>query len=133
MGSIRALSALQVQLEKMKKEPQQGLIYIEVLLNVKRTKAMLDTKGSNTFITLGEAKICNFKDEKDLGQMKIVNLTALTIIGNSKDVKTNHTLVTFCTLLNKEFRDYLDKFMVIYLDDIVVYNLTLEEHQQHLR
>lgn len=40
---------------------------------------------------------------------------------------------TFCTLMNKLFHPYLDKFVVVYLDDIVVYSSTLEEHAGHLR
>ncbi|GMI95522.1 hypothetical protein HRI_003221500 [Hibiscus trionum] len=40
---------------------------------------------------------------------------------------------TFCTLMNKLFHPYLDQFLVIYLEDIVVYRNTLEEHVEHLR
>ena len=40
---------------------------------------------------------------------------------------------TFCTLMNKIFHPYLDKFVVVYLDDIVIYNNTLKEHVDHLR
>ncbi|GJX54506.1 PTI1-like tyrosine-protein kinase [Tanacetum coccineum] len=36
---------------------------------------------------------------------------------------------TFCTLMNKLFHPFLDKFVVVYLDDIVVYRHTLEEHK----
>ena len=40
---------------------------------------------------------------------------------------------TFCTLMNQVFHEYLDQFVVVYLDDIVVYNTTLEEHKVHLK
>ncbi|KAL0555982.1 hypothetical protein IC582_004485 [Cucumis melo] len=33
----------------------------------------------------------------------------------------------FCTLMNQVFHEYLDKFVVVYLDDIVVYSTTMEE------
>ena len=33
---------------------------------------------------------------------------------------------TFCTLMNKIFHHFLGKFMVVYLDDIVIYSNTLE-------
>ncbi|GJV01078.1 putative nucleotidyltransferase, ribonuclease H [Tanacetum coccineum] len=40
---------------------------------------------------------------------------------------------TFCTLMNKLFHPFLAKFVVVYLDDIVVYSHTLEEHILHLK
>nr|CAD1829781.1 unnamed protein product [Ananas comosus var. bracteatus] len=39
----------------------------------------------------------------------------------------------FCTLMNKLFHPYLDHFAVVFLDDFVVFNNTLEEHIEHLR
>ena len=39
---------------------------------------------------------------------------------------------TFCTLMNKLFHQYLDQFVVIYLDDIVVYTNSMEDHVEHL-
>ena len=45
----------------------------------------------------------------------------------------NNAYVTFCTFINKLFKKYLDKFMVVYLDDIIVYSQTLEVHVKHFR
>ena len=40
---------------------------------------------------------------------------------------------TFCTLINQVFHDFLDKFVVVYLDDIVVYSSLLEKYVAHLK
>jgi hypothetical protein len=41
--------------------------------------------------------------------------------------------VVFMCLMNGVFKDYLDKFVIVFLDDILVYSKTKEEHVQHLR
>ncbi|HJS83264.1 MAG TPA: reverse transcriptase domain-containing protein, partial [Nitrososphaera sp.] len=40
---------------------------------------------------------------------------------------------TFMHLMQKTFHPYLDKFVIIYLDDILVYSRSVEDHEQHLR
>ncbi|GBG71803.1 hypothetical protein CBR_g9212 [Chara braunii] len=40
---------------------------------------------------------------------------------------------TFQAAMTTEFRDMLDRFVLIYLDDILVYSQTLDEHIVHLR
>nr|XP_016439159.1 PREDICTED: RNA-directed DNA polymerase homolog [Nicotiana tabacum] len=40
---------------------------------------------------------------------------------------------TFGTLMNQVFREYIDEFIVVYLDDIVIYSRKLEEHMENLR
>ncbi|KAL0295732.1 UNVERIFIED_CONTAM: Retrovirus-related Pol polyprotein from transposon.6 [Sesamum calycinum] len=40
---------------------------------------------------------------------------------------------TFSTMMNQVLHGFLDEFVVVYLDDIVVYSGTLAEHVEHLR
>ena len=35
-------------------------------------------------------------------------------------------------LMNGVFRDYLEKFVIVFLDDILVYSKIEEEHKKHL-
>jgi hypothetical protein len=36
-------------------------------------------------------------------------------------------------LMNKEFMEHLDKFVVVFIDDILVYSKAEEQHEEHLR
>ena len=40
---------------------------------------------------------------------------------------------SFMELMNKVFYNYLDKFIIVFIDDILVYLKTLEDHEAHLR
>jgi hypothetical protein len=39
----------------------------------------------------------------------------------------------FMYLMNIVFMDYLDKFVVVFIDDILIYSQSEEEHADHLR
>jgi len=39
----------------------------------------------------------------------------------------------FMCLMNGVFREYLDKFFIVFLDDILVYSKSEEEHEKHFR
>ena len=44
-----------------------------------------------------------------------------------------NALATFIDLMNRVFTLYLDKFVIVFIDDILVYSVGLEEHAKHLR
>jgi hypothetical protein len=39
----------------------------------------------------------------------------------------------FTYLMNKVFMEYLVKFVVVFIDDILIFSKTEEEHEKHLR
>jgi hypothetical protein len=41
--------------------------------------------------------------------------------------------IVFMCPMNGVFMDYLDKFVIVFLDDILVYSIVEEEHEQHTR
>ncbi|KAL5537712.1 hypothetical protein UlMin_045551 [Ulmus minor] len=41
--------------------------------------------------------------------------------------------VAFMDLMNRVFKPYLDRFVIVFIDDILVYSKTQEEHEEHLR
>jgi hypothetical protein len=41
--------------------------------------------------------------------------------------------IVFMCLMNGIFREYLDKFVIVFLDDILIYSKSEEEHEKHLR
>ncbi|XP_019096481.1 PREDICTED: uncharacterized protein LOC109130861 [Camelina sativa] len=40
---------------------------------------------------------------------------------------------TFMRLMNEVFHEYLDRFVIIFIDDILIYSRSAEEHAEHLR
>jgi hypothetical protein len=39
----------------------------------------------------------------------------------------------FMYLMNKVFMEYLDKFVIVFIDDILIFSKTEEEHEKHQR
>jgi hypothetical protein len=43
-----------------------------------------------------------------------------------------NALAYFMYMMNKVFMNYLDKFIMVFIDDILVYSRSEEEHEGHL-
>ena len=39
----------------------------------------------------------------------------------------------FMDLMNRVFKEYLDKFFIVFIDDILIYSKGWEEHAEYLR
>jgi len=44
-----------------------------------------------------------------------------------------NALAIFMDYLNRIFRPYLDRFVIVLIDDILIYSKSREEHAEHLR
>jgi hypothetical protein len=44
-----------------------------------------------------------------------------------------NALAYFMYLMNKVFMEYLDKFIVVFIDDILIFSKMVEEHEEHIR
>ena len=44
-----------------------------------------------------------------------------------------NSLVAFMDLMNRVFHEYLDRFVIMLIDDILIYSKSQEEHEEHLR
>jgi len=44
-----------------------------------------------------------------------------------------NALAAFMDLMNRAFKPYLDKFVMVFIDDIQIYSRTPDEHTHHLQ
>src|SRR6266542_2997083 len=47
--------------------------------------------------------------------------------------RLNNALVTFQRLINKVLRQYIGKFVQVYLDDVIIYSSNLDEYKRHIK
>ena len=47
--------------------------------------------------------------------------------------RLTNTPAVFMDLMNRVCRPFLDKFVIVFIDDILVYSRSKEDHKQHLR
>ena len=46
--------------------------------------------------------------------------------------KLTNALATFIDFMNRVFKPFLDYLMIVFIDDILVYSKSKEEHEYHL-
>ena len=45
----------------------------------------------------------------------------------------NNAPTTFMDLMNRVFHEYLDQFVIVFIDEILIYSKSQEEYEKHLR
>jgi hypothetical protein len=46
--------------------------------------------------------------------------------------RLTNALAYYMDLMNHDFMEYLDKFIVVFIDDVLIYSKDEEEHEEHL-
>ena len=58
--------------------------------------------------------------------MGVVRISCCPLWGNKRPAQFMH-------LMHDVLRDFLDRFILVFLDDILIYSRSIEEHAEHLR
>nr|GEW07165.1 COBRA-like protein 1 [Tanacetum cinerariifolium] len=81
------------------------------------------------FVKKKDGSMRFYIDYRELNRVAIRNRYPLPRIDDLFD----QLRAVFMDLMNRIFHEYLDKFVIMFIDDILVYSKTKEEHKVHLR
>ncbi|KAA0046147.1 ty3-gypsy retrotransposon protein [Cucumis melo var. makuwa] len=84
----------------------------------------------------GSMRLCI--DYRELNKVTIKNKYLLSRIDDLFDQLQGATMFSkstfvFMDLTNRVFREFLDTFVIVFIDDILIYSKTETEHEEHLR
>nr|GEY50483.1 hypothetical protein [Tanacetum cinerariifolium] len=132
------------------KKPEE-IVMLEKFLRNFKTKVLFDQVrrlGERQYYSLkkdGSFRMCI--EYRQLNKLNIKNHYSLPKIDDLFDQLSRYghfeftvmpfgltnTSAVFMDLMNRVCRPYLDKFMRVFIDDILIYSKTQEEHVEHLR
>ncbi|GJT48037.1 reverse transcriptase domain-containing protein [Tanacetum coccineum] len=78
---------------------------------------------------------CNPKEYDGKGGAVVLTrcIEKMESVHDISGVVLTKKLAIFMDLMNRVCRPYLDKFVIVFIDDILIYSKTREEHVEHLR
>ncbi|KAA3462902.1 Integrase, catalytic core [Gossypium australe] len=87
-------------------------------------------KGVSVFSKINLRSGYNQLKMKDSGVPKAMFRTCY-VSGNS--IRAINAPATFMDLMNRVYQPYLDQFVVVFINDILIYSKSEVEHYKHLR
>ena len=86
LGALRLLGALRKDLKLQEGLQHKGLMYVDMLVNGKKARAMVDTGATDSCMADTQAAKLKVKVTADHGKLKAVNSEAINIAGTAKQV-----------------------------------------------
>jgi hypothetical protein len=84
-----------------------------------------------------KVNLCSGYHQVRVKEEDIPNITFRTRYGHYEFLvmffRLTNTPAIFMDTMNRVFHDYLDQFTIVFIDNILIYSKTLEEHEEHLR
>ncbi|KAL0286703.1 UNVERIFIED_CONTAM: RNA-directed DNA polymerase [Sesamum calycinum] len=95
-----------------------------------KKEMMIESSGKLKVISVGDRQL-------RIAYNDILKMAFCTRYGHYKFLVMPFGLTNapaaFMALMNRTFQEYLDEFVIVFIDDILVYSKNREEHEQHFR
>nr|GEY18221.1 reverse transcriptase domain-containing protein [Tanacetum cinerariifolium] len=113
------------------RDPNSNVVTGTFLLNNRYASILFDTGADRSFISTAFSSLIDIVPTP-LGNSYDVELADGKIVGVMPFGLTNVPAV-FMDLMNRVCKPYLDKFVIVFMDDILIYSKDEKEHGEHLK
>nr|GEU29118.1 hypothetical protein [Tanacetum cinerariifolium] len=113
------------------RDPNSNVVTGTFLLNNRYTSILFDTGVDRSFMSTAFSSLINIVPTP-LENSYDVELADGKIVGVMPFRLTN-ALAVFMDLVNQMCKPYLDKFVIVFIDDILIYSKNEKEHEEHLK